>query len=239
MSKPQLFCFTHAGGTAAFFDPIERDLSGFAPVKLEYPGHGARHKEPCCRSFGELAEDAYCHLKDLYSGGDYALFGYSMGAITLVEVLQRILDDSGMRAPFHVFLAAHEPHAKAELSGFAAGESDEWVKERTVRFGAVPEKLQSNKSFWRMYLPLYRADYSLIGAYRFENLTLRADVPATVFYSEEDTPRSEMERWRDYFTGACTYHEFPGGHFFMQEHHRAMARIMDLEARRGGDGHGV
>lgn len=232
MSKPQLFCFPCAGGSAAFFDPIEKDLSGFELVKLEYAGHGARHKEPCYQDFDELSEDVYRRFKERYSGGDYALFGYSMGTIALVEILRRILDDSGMRPPLHAFLAAHEPHSKAELSDFTAGELDEWVKNRTIRFGAVPEKLQNNKSFWRMYLPLYRADYSAIGTYRFEDLTLRTAVPATIFYSETDTPRKEMEQWGNYFTGACAYYEFPGNHFFIQEHHNAMARIMDSQIRR-------
>lgn len=237
MSKPQLFCFTYAGGSAAFFDAIEAELPGYALVKLEYAGHGARRKEPFCRDFGALADDVFRRLGEAYAGGAYALFGYSMGSITLVEVLRRILDEPGTPPPFHVFLAAHEPHTKLELSGFSADELDEWVKERTIRFGAVPEKLRSNKSFWRMYLPLYRADYSIIGTYRFEDLTLRTDVPATVFYSETDTPRAEMELWRNYFTGACAYHEFPGSHFFIQEHHRDMARLMESELRRQGEEH--
>lgn len=238
MNRPQLFCFTCAGGNASFFDPIEKDLSGFVLVKLEYAGHGTRHREPCYRDFDELAEDVYHRLKQQYSGGDYALFGYSMGTITLVEILKRILEDPGMRAPLHVFLAAHEPHSKAELSGFTADELDEWVKERTISFGAIPEKLKDNKSFWRMYLPLYRADYSVIGRYKFEDLTLHTAVPATIFYSETDTPRTEMELWRRYFIGNCTYREFSGNHFFIQEHHSDMARLMDSSIRHQGEDHG-
>lgn len=239
MSKPQLFCFPYAGGNASFFDLIETDLPGFELVKLEYAGHGTRHREPCCQNFEELAGDVYCHLKNRYSGGDYALFGYSMGTITLVEILKRILADSGMKEPFHAFLAAHEPHSKAELSGFTGDEPDELVKERTVGFGAVPEKLKNNKSFWRMYLPLYRADYSMIGRYRFEDLTLRTAIPATFFYSETDTPRIEMELWRKYFTGDCAYYEFPGNHFFILERHNDMARLMDSRIRQRGEDHGV
>lgn len=237
MGKPRLFCFPYAGGNASFFDPIEKELPGFALTKLEYPGHGARHAEPCCRDFGELAEDAFRRLAGAYSGGDYALFGYSMGSITLIEVLRRILDEPGMKAPFRVFLAAHEPHTKIELAGFSAGELDEWVKERTIRFGAVPEKLRDNKIFWRMYLPLYRADYALIGTYKFEDLSLRTAVPATVFYSETDTPRAEMELWRNYFTGDCAFYEFPGNHFFIQDHYREIARLMEAGLPRQGDEH--
>ena len=226
MNKPQIFCFPYAGGNAAFFDLIETDLPDFEFIKIEYAGHGTRHKEASYQNFNELAEDVYCQLKGQCFNGRYALFGYSMGVITLVEVLKRILEDLEMKKPSHVFLAAHEPHSKTELKDFSNEEVDEWVKNRTIKFGAVPKKLLDNKSFWRIYLPLYRADYSLISKYEFESLDLHTNIPATVFYSETDTPRIEMELWSNYFIGDCDYKEFHGNHFFIREYHKEMAEIM-------------
>lgn len=226
MSKPQLFCFTYAGGNAAFFDVIEKDLPEIELVKLEYSGHGTRHKEPYYQDFGELTDDMFRLLRERYSGEAYSFFGYSMGTIALAEVLKRIIADSMMENPSHVFLAAHEPHSKAELVGFTDDELDEWVKDRTIRFGAVPEKLINNKSFWRMYLPIYRADYSIIGKYRFEDLSLKTSIPATVFYSETDTPRREMELWKKYFTGDCEFFQYEGTHFFIRNHHEEMADVI-------------
>ena len=89
-----------------------------------------------------------------------------------------------------MFLAAHEPHGKAELAGFDPGKKDEWVKERTLRFGGIPEKLLNNPAFWRMYLPVFRADYEMIWKYDFGKLDLRTEIPAEIFYSEEDTTSS-------------------------------------------------
>ncbi len=226
MNKPQLICFTYAGGNASFFDAIEKDLPEVEFLKLDYAGHGTRHKEPFYDSFEQLADDLFCFIKRVHTDVDYSLFGYSMGTIALAEVLQRIIADSEMKEPSNVFLAAHEPHSKAELAGFTDDELDEWVKERTIRFGAVPEKLINNKSFWRMYLPLYRADYSIIGKYRFDDLRLTSSIPATVFYSETDTPKAEMELWEKYFIGKCDFYQFNGTHFFIQEHHKEMAEIM-------------
>lgn len=233
MSKPQLFCFTYAGGNASFFDQIEKDLPGIELVKTEYAGHGVRHKEACYQGFDGLADDVFGQIKQQYSGNDYGLFGYSMGTITLVEVLRRILDAPDIPEPSHVFLAAHKPHTIAELSGFTDDELDEWVKRRTIRFGAVPEKLIDNQSFWRTYLPLYRADYSIIAKYRFEDLNLRTTIPATIFYSEEDTPREEIELWKKYFIGDCEYCEYTGTHFFIQDHHLEMGEIIASRMNRG------
>lgn len=223
---PQLFCFAYAGGSASFFDVIEKDLRGIDVIKLEYAGHGTRHREGFYKDFDELAEDVYQNLKNSYSGGRYALFGYSMGTIALAEVLKRLIGTPGMKCPSNVFLAAHEPHTKSELIGFNNSELDEWVKERTLKFGAVPEKLFNNSVFWRTYLPLYRADYALIGKYQFEELNLRTDIPATIFYSETDTPLTDMKLWENYFIGNSEYYRFDGRHFFIREHHREMAEVI-------------
>lgn len=226
-NKPRLFCFTYAGGSAAFFDVIERDLEGLEVRKLEYTGHGERHKEPFYENFDELADDMFGIIKnELFV--DYALFGYSMGSISAVEVLKRILS-SDVPTPKHVFLAAHEPHTKSELLGFTAEEMDEWVKERTIRFGDVPEKLMNNRVFWRTYLPIYRTDYSIIGNYQFEALDLQTDIPATVFYSDTDTPFADMKQWQRFFTGPVSFHCFEGNHFFIRSHHAEMAEIIKTE----------
>lgn len=226
MSRPQLYCFTYAGGNASFFDIIEKDLPDIELVKPEYSGHGTRHREPLCKSFDELTDDIFEKFRTSYKSGEYGLLGYSMGTITLVEILKKIEADSDIKAPSHIFLAAHEPHSKVELSDYTDEKLDDWVKERTIRFGGVPDKLKDNKSFWRVYLPLYRSDYSIIRKYKFENLSFISRIPATVFYSETDTPRIEMELWRRYFVGDCDFYKYEGNHFFIQEHHAEIADVI-------------
>lgn len=237
MRNKKLFCFTYAGGTASFFNDIEKDLCGYDVVKLEYAGHGVRHKEPYYESFDELADDMYSLVRNAYTNGEYAMFGYSMGSISLIEVLRRIIADSKFPNPSQVFIAAHEPHTKAELVDYSSGELDEYVKQRTIRFGAVPDVLLNNKAFWRLYLPIYRADYSLIGKYRFENLELKTRIPATIFYSDMDTPTKDMMLWKKYFVGDCDYYKYDGTHFFIQEHHQEMAEIIrkKLDGRISND----
>ena len=118
-------------------------MSGIEVVKLDYAGHGERHKENFYENFDELADDIFELVRDNYLGGEYALFGYSMGSITLVEVLKRIIDQK-IELPSNLFLAAHEPQTKYELLDFSSDELDEWVMERTLRFGGVPERLLKN-----------------------------------------------------------------------------------------------
>lgn len=220
----KLICFTYAGGNSSFFERLKNKL--LPDVELfaaEYSGHGARHRSPFYSDFDELANDMFVQIKESIDANEpYAIMGYSMGCISAVEVLRKIIDKN-MPLPAHVFLAAHEPQTKASLADYNNEEMDEFVKARTIQFGAVPEKLINNKSFWRMYLPIYRADYSIIGKYKFENLKLKSDIPATVFYSESDTPYEDMKNWDKYFENA-DFVKYTGNHFFINEHFCAMAQ---------------
>lgn len=231
MSRPQLFCFTYAGGNKTFFNDIEKDLNGIDVVKLEYAGHGERRKEDFYKSFYSLADDMFQAVKDR-AVGSYALFGYSMGSIAAVEVLRRIIAVqskcvNNIQLPSHIFLAAHEPHTKSELLGFTSDEIDEWIMKKILEFGDVPQKLVNNSVFWKIYLPLYRADYMLIGKYDFEKLSgFRTEIPTTVFYSETDTPLRNMREWGKYFKGAVEYEEYAGKHFFIKEYHKPMAELI-------------
>lgn len=223
----QLFCFTFAGGTAAFFDVLENSCKGVIGfIKLEYSGHGMRHKEPLCGDFHEVSQDLYRVIKERYSGGEYALFGYSMGSIAVVEMLQYILKKNELPQPKHIFLAAHGPKAIVDLQSYSPANLDEYVKMRTIQFGGIPKQLLDNKSFWRMYLPLYKADYLMISRYDFKNLQFTTNIPATVFFSDKDTPRVDIEQWNKYFIDRFELIEYTGSHFFINEHYEEMADVI-------------
>ena len=230
-NQKQLYCFTHAGGDASFFDNIKSSLPGIEVISLDYAGHGSRCDEDFYPDFASLADDLFEQIKTRIKG-EYALLGYSMGSISAVEVLERILD-SDIARPKHIFLAAHEPHTKSELLGFKEEEADEWVKRRTIEFGAIPERLWKNKVFWRVYLPLYRADYTVIAKYEFEKLDLKTDIPATFFYSETDTPREDMDLWKQFFIGECDYYQFEGNHFFINQHLDEITKIINEKLLSG------
>jgi surfactin synthase thioesterase subunit len=190
---------------------------------LEYAGHGMRHRESFYRDFDELADDMYQQIKKEKVCDDYALMGYSMGSIAVVEILKRINQENALSEPQHIFLAAHEPHTKRELENFDRDFTDEDVKKRTLMFGGVHPSLVDNERFWQMYLPVFKADYRLIGGYQFEGLDMKCNIPATVFYSPTDTPKSSMLEWSRFFVGKCDYIAYKGNHFFMEENCSDMA----------------
>lgn len=225
----QLFCLTYAGGTAAFYNQLDLKVdNNIELVKLEYAGHGVRHREQFYNDFFELADDMYDQIKGkINSNQEYALIGYSMGSISVVEILNLIIEKKEIKLPKCVFIAAHEPIPKLALAGYADGMTDEVVKERTIKFGGIPQKLINNNSFWRMYLPLYKNDYAIIGKYDFDMVTLKTDIPAIVFYSPTDTKKEDMLLWKKYFVGEIEFVEYEGNHFFIEQHCDDMCKIIN------------
>lgn len=226
----RLFCFSFAGGTAHFFYPLEQCLNLSVNVtKLEYAGHGTRRKEPFYTNFETLAQDLYGLIRQTVMDGEtYALFGYSMGSVAIMEVLNTIVTNQEIELPCHIFLAAHKPFVKAEkeLTRCEPEELDKKIKERIIRLGSIPKKLIHNQSFWRTYLPTYRTDYLLLGEYDFDGLQLKCQAPATVFYSETDTPFTDMVNWNRFFVNPCEFIKYEGNHFFIQRYYQEIADII-------------
>ena len=224
----RLVCFTFAGGSGSFFNGIESYLrTDIELVKLEYAGHMERRHEPFYRDFDEFGADMYnqIRLQDLHKE-PYALFGYSMGAIAATEVTKVILAKGELPLPVHVFLASHAPcpiQNKAEIDRNA---TDEAVKQWTIRFGGLHEKLINSRTFWRIYLPIYRADYKLITGYDFRRLDWMTDIPATGLFSPADISYTDMEKWHRVFVGECDILEYDGGHFFLRDHEREVADVI-------------
>lgn len=224
-SKIKMFCFTYAGGAASFYNEIEQSLKdNIELVKLDYAGHGKRYREDLYSDFKELAEDMYNQVKmQCDENTPYVFMGYSMGSIVVFELLRMIACRKEIEFPKYVFLAAHEPCTKLKLLKYANEIPDDEVKKRTIKFGGIPQELVENAIFWRVYLPIYRADYSLIGMYDFDDKKDVFEVPATVFYSEQDTPFEKMRKWEVFFPHKCEFIEYTGNHFFINQHCDDMA----------------
>lgn len=224
----RLFCFTFLGGSGSFFNGLEAYVRPETElVKLEYAGHMERRHEPFYRDFDELTADMYSQVKAQAEEGPYALFGYSMGALAAAEVTKMIRAKGELPPPAHVFLASHGPCVLGERTDAKRPDTDETIKQWTIRFGGLSEKLINSPTFWRIYLPIYRADYELITDYDFSRLGFVTDIPATVLFSPADIPREDMEKWRRVFTGRCDILEYDGGHFFLREHEREVADVVN------------
>lgn len=224
----KLFCFSIAGGSTEIFDPLASIIGpSIQVVSLEYAGHGKRIHQPLYNSIDELADDMYSLLIRNYNGcEEYALLGYSMGSITLIEVLRRIMEREEICLPRHLFIAAHAPRLIEETKISMDACSDIMLKEYTFQFGGIPKELLNNEYFWKIYLPIYRSDYSLISSYNYDKKQFNIYIPVDIFYCESDTPRYTMHRWNCFFKSDIVYHQYDGGHFFIKANVLEISKVI-------------
>lgn len=224
----RIFGLPYAGGTADFYNKLKEmlELQDIELVPLEYAGHGTRYKEIPYNSISEMAEDmANMILQVISEDEEFYLFGYSMGTIVTIEIIKYLMVQK-RKLPTGVVLAAHEPKTKKELADWNLDMPDELIKDRVIGFGGVPKHLVNNNVFWRVYLPIYKNDFMLIGKYNFDNICLSTDIPALVLFSEDDTPFSEIVNWNNYFVGNNRYQEYEGDHFFIDNYTMEVAKLI-------------
>lgn len=224
----QLFCFTHAGGTSAFYDQIENvSNKDIEFIKLEYSGHGRRIKEPLYKDLNEAILDLYNLFTKNYDGGSYAFIGYSMGSLLAVCLLNYIKKNRILKLPLCIFLCAHSPKIIIDMNKVSCDNIDEYVKQSTIKFNAIPKSLINNKTYWRMFLPIYKSDYLLINNFDITKMNFKTSVPSIILYGKNDSITENVYLWDNYFVGENAYYDFDGDHFFIYNNINKVTSIIE------------
>lgn len=221
----QLFCMPFAGGNASAFSELSNLLDESIDVHvIEYPGRGTRNREPYCETMDELIADAKKQVENHRNKGlPFAILGYSMG----VEVTFNLAQFELSEKPSHLFIAAREA-INYDTNGhdFSLLDKNDFI-DKIVALGGISEKLLSNRRFLDIYMKPIYADYKLLYQYKYrpEKGKLYNDI--TVFYCEKDTPITRIKDWERFTSGKTEYYELGNNHFFIQQHAREMAEIIN------------
>ncbi|MEU3096491.1 alpha/beta fold hydrolase [Streptomyces sp. NPDC006967] len=210
-----LHCLPYAGCSARVYDGWRARLPASIRVEpLEFPGRGSRCTELPVSALPALLEDLG-HVVTAGGQGPYALFGHSFGALIAYE-LARYLIASGHPAPKCLFVSGcRAPHlATPENPVFARPDDD--FKLRLAQIGGTPEELLQNDELMDLYIPVIRADYTILDNYR---VTKREPLPCSVvaLYGSDDTDADEesVASWEAYTQGGFTLRRVTGDHFFL------------------------
>ncbi|MBD0691309.1 thioesterase II family protein [Streptomyces sp. CBMA123] len=221
-ARVRLVCFPHAGGTATSYLGWPQLLPpGVEMLAVQYPGRQNRIAEPCVESLPELAAGAARALK-AHTGLPLVLFGHSMGSAVAYEAARNLRDDG-------------QPVARLLVSGRGAPHVGYGDRRRPglddASLIAVVRVLSgSDADFYEhpdmreLLMPSLRADYTMLDRYRPDAPTDPLDVPVTAFGGEQDPacPVAELDSWAEVTTAGHEVLTYPGGHFYLREHERAL-----------------
>ncbi|EMD28747.1 thioesterase II family protein [Amycolatopsis azurea] len=226
----KLFCFPHAGASAAVYrEWIPAAGGDLVVLPVQLPGRAERGRETPHHDVESLVEAAIDGLGDALTG-DFAFFGHSVGALT-AYLLTRRLAERGATLPKHLFVSGRAapqlPDTRLQLRDLP----DERLATELHALGGLPDVLRRERELLAMFLPLMRADLAVNETYRHvpgEPLP----VPLTVFGGDRD-PRADLDELAAWLELAAdsTMVTYPGGHFYLEQR---VAELLGVIQRKLG-----
>lgn len=212
----QLFCFPHAGASAAPYGRWRRLLPGVDLRPVELPGHGRRLDEPLLDDMPALAAQLVEELRGILRP-PYALFGHSLGALLAFEVAH-LLRESGSPAPSALFASGTAAPGRRDDREFSGDKSDAELIEHLRRYQGTSDAVLAESELMRLTLPVLRADFRMCGRYRHRSRP-PLDCPIHVLAGRDDTATTEqLEAWAEESVTGFSRTMFDGGHFFLFRH---------------------
>jgi medium-chain acyl-[acyl-carrier-protein] hydrolase len=193
--------------------------------------------EPFYADMDEAAEDAAAQLTAHYESRSedrmIAIFGHSMGSTLAFEVCRRLSAAGSRAVPSHLFCSGRAAPQAATKRKRIHSLSDEQFQEEIMRLGATPAAVFQEKALLDTYMPILRADYTLIEQYRYRESAVRLSCDLTVLHGiEEDSALEDLEGWRIHTSGSYRRKSFPGGHFYLNDQPRQVAEWLNRTLTR-------
>lgn len=219
----RLFCFHFAGGSASAYRTWPAVMSAIrADVEvcaIQLPGRENRIRESPFTQTTPLVSTLSNVLQSEFDR-PFAFFGHSMGAIVAYELAQS-LQRTGSSHLKHLFVSGRRaPFLDERMPLLHQIRGDEaFLRGIQQRYNNLPEFLLQDAELQALFLPLLRADFTLVETYRPSSLA-PLPCPVTVLGGDGDpvANQGELEAWRTLTKGGFALHLFPGDHFYLQKH---------------------
>lgn len=223
----QLFILPYAGGSIAAFKKLTDFIDNrVETITVEYPGRGTRAQEPLKQSINDLLDDAISYCQERRNPQiPFAIMGYSMGSILAYEIIKHNMIEGELK---HIFISAEisPKYRSLELSKID-DLTDEGILDRARRLGGLDERILLNKRFVDIYITPMLSDYRNFFGYRYVESREKIRTDTTFFYCKNDTPKEDVEKWRELIGGKNQFYEYGTNHFFINQYYKEMAKVIN------------
>lgn len=227
MKSVNLFCLPFAGGNKYSYREYEQRAPKFLNIiPLEYPGRGARIREPLLEAMDLLVEDQFNCLKHLIGDTEYGIYGHSMGGVVALFLVKKLIDN-GYPDPVHLFITGttgpSSPSRGSKMRHLMG--KKEFIDEILVLDG-LPEEVTRHKELVDYFEPILRADFKATETYTYRDST-PLQLPITVITgTEEDMKPEDIQLWQRETDLPIDFITMPGKHFFIFKHPDAIINII-------------
>ncbi len=233
-----LFCFPHAGGTAAFYASWGKIFEGQAILPVQFPMREKRIREKMMDSIQELAQAFADACIDLIKEKDFAFFGHCSGSIVAYETALYLKKHYGIQ-PLALFVSSCYAPRDYRAPSFSQLGQEELLAVIS-KSGFIAPELLAEPVLFEYFAPIVRKDFSLQEAYVCPQVE-RLPSPIVALYGKEDETlqeREKIEDWMHYTEEEFQMREFPGSHFYLEQETQQVAQMIDHILQRRLDIHG-
>jgi len=225
----RLFCFAHAGGTAAAFRKWHEQLPPEIEVcGIQLPGRASRISEAPFTRISQLVPELAAVLSTV-SDKPFAFFGHSLGALLSFE-MARWLRRNRQVMPRHLFLSAYTAPQIPDTDPPWHLMNDEDFMAKMAELNGTPQEVLDDKDMVALLLPMLRADCELCETYVY-SVEEQLSCPITTFagVDDDEAEDEEVAAWNIHTSGGFKHHLMEGDHFFIQSNERKLLEILSRE----------
>lgn len=223
-ARVRLFLLPHAGSGAAVYRRWGRLLpAGIGAQAVTLPGRQNRRTEPLPTDWEELVDELHRAMVAELDDRPYALFGHCLGA-QLAYRLAVALEADGHQPPELVGVSGWAPRgffrAPADHHLIPRHEMVDWI----VNLGAIPAEIREDTDMLDLVLPPVIADFRVAAQYQDDGASIGC--PLVSYGGRSDSLREDptaMDSWQTRSRHYLGHHEYPGGHFYVNEQAPAVA----------------
>ncbi|MFB8759391.1 alpha/beta fold hydrolase [Streptomyces nigra] len=228
-----LYCLPYAGCSARVFESWKAYAPEFLNIlPVELPGRGSRCTDNPISDLSGLLDDLSSAI-DADGRVPYGIFGHSFGAIIAYELGRRVISDGRPRPSTLVVSACRPPHlATPEVPVFDRPDRD--FRKRLLELRGTPPELLENDELMELYIPVIRADYSILDNYRpTDPAGIGCPIVALYGSADDDADGAVMEQWSAYTRSSFVKYEVSGDHFFLHSAEQEIVSRIASEASIG------
>jgi surfactin synthase thioesterase subunit len=222
----RLFLFPHAGSGVTIY----KQWGELLPPSVAYqcvqlPGRQQRLGEPAYTDMAPLLAALHEAVAAELDERPYAFFGHCMGA-QLAYRVTALIEGAGQVGPVLIGASGWAPEGfltpTLEHSRLPESQLKEWI----IDLGSLPAEVYQNPELLAMVIPPLRADLAVCATAVDDGA--KVSCPVVSFSGQADplmTPGA-MPSWSTRTVSYLGNSEFPGGHFYIDDH--ALAVTSDL-----------
>jgi surfactin synthase thioesterase subunit len=234
----RLVLFPHGGGAAAAYSHWSALLPGDIELLLvQLPGRHDRRTEQPFTQLEPLVEALREALDAEWDGRPVAFFGHSLGAMLAYRLTVALRRDG---APGPVLLGVSSWAPQSHLGGAREINAlpDAELAATVADLGALPAVISANLDMLRVVLPTLRADLAVYADYIDDGAAVSCPLVAYSAKSDPLLASGSMALWATRSSTFLGVREFPGNHFYLDEHAVAVAGDLAWHLRRRLNGRG-